>query len=153
MPPREQELDPPPPTSSRRPSRPGASETAANAFPASLPWTADPDPFARSPLQSFASDATTLDAKDDRLVSPPLALTAASRLVFWHRFDFGDLPGVDPLLGPLADNGGPTHTHALLVGSPAIDTTALGVAPPEDQRGVPRPQGPRADIGAFELGQ
>ena len=32
-----------------------------------------------------------------------------------------DLPNTDPLLGPLADNGGPTLTHALLAGSPAID--------------------------------
>ncbi|MBN1856964.1 MAG: hypothetical protein JW846_08435 [Dehalococcoidia bacterium] len=35
--------------------------------------------------------------------------------------DCGDLIGVDPLLGPLADNGGPTLTHELLPGSPAVD--------------------------------
>ncbi len=33
----------------------------------------------------------------------------------------GDLPSADPMLGPLQDNGGPTWTHALLPGSPAID--------------------------------
>ena len=36
-----------------------------------------------------------------------------------------DLSGVDPLLGPLAWNGGPTHTHALLPGSPALDSGPL----------------------------
>jgi hypothetical protein len=61
-----------------------------------------------------------------------------------------DLIGVDPLLGPLQDNGGPTWTHALLAGSPAIDAGDPAGAPSEDQRGVPRPQGPGVDIGAFE---
>ena len=60
-----------------------------------------------------------------------------------------DLSNTDPLLGPLADNGGLTQTHALLAGSPAIDTgsdTGLET----DQRGVARPQGAAFDIGAFE---
>jgi CSLREA domain-containing protein len=60
----------------------------------------------------------------------------------------GDLSGFAPLLGPLANNGGPTDTHALLAGSPALD--AGGICPPTDQRGVARPQGPACDIGAFE---
>jgi hypothetical protein len=60
----------------------------------------------------------------------------------------GDLPGVAPLLGPLANNGGPTDTHALLAGSPAIE--AGGICPPTDQRDVTRPQGAACDIGAFE---
>ncbi len=55
---------------------------------------------------------------------------------------------INPLLGGLADNGGPTLTHALLVGSPAIDAgTAIG-APTVDQRGVARDAS--VDIGAFE---
>ncbi len=66
---------------------------------------------------------------------------------------------IDPLLGPLADNGGPTMTHALLAGSPAInrgDLTALagvGGVPEFDQRGAPfgRVFNGRIDIGAFEL--
>jgi hypothetical protein len=67
----------------------------------------------------------------------------------------GDLVGssaspLDPKVGPLADNGGPTFTVALLPGSPAIEAgTGIGV-PPTDQRGVSRPQGPQTDIGAFE---
>lgn len=70
-----------------------------------------------------------------------------------------DLYGVDPLLGPLADNGGPTQTRALLAGSPAIDggdpagcVDGNGSAVTTDQRGQIRPSGPRCDIGAFELG-
>jgi hypothetical protein len=59
----------------------------------------------------------------------------------------------DPLLGPLADNGGPTQTHALLPGSPALDH---GANPDElafDQRGAgfARLSGAGVDIGAFEL--
>ncbi|MSQ09547.1 MAG: hypothetical protein EXR52_00860 [Dehalococcoidia bacterium] len=59
------------------------------------------------------------------------------------------------LLGPLADNGGPTPTHALLPGSLAIDAgdDTMGAAAPiggKDQRGVARPQGVRCDLGAFE---
>jgi hypothetical protein len=61
-----------------------------------------------------------------------------------------DLVGVDPLLGPLQDNGGPTWTHALLRGSPAIDAGDPAGAPSTDQRGLPRPQGAGFDIGAFE---
>lgn len=65
----------------------------------------------------------------------------------------GDLPDRDPLLGPLASNGGPTQTHALNAGSPAIDAADNVGCPSTDQRGVARPQGPTCDIGAFELQQ
>jgi hypothetical protein len=68
-----------------------------------------------------------------------------------------DQPNVDPLLGPLQDNGGPTETHALGAGSPAIDQ---GSCPQtvEDQRGLPRhvdaPGVENADdacdVGAYE---
>jgi TolB protein len=63
----------------------------------------------------------------------------------------------DPVLGPLADNGGPTLTHALLPGSPAIDAiAAAGCSLAIDQRGAPRPAvrtsvDTPCDIGAFEL--
>ena len=69
----------------------------------------------------------------------------------------GVLTMKDPLLGPLQFNGGPTRTHALSAGSPAIDNgnqdgcvDPLGALLGDDQRGVHRPSGSRCDIGAFE---
>jgi len=56
----------------------------------------------------------------------------------------------DPLLGNLTDNGGPTETHALLFGSPAIDAANTIAWLSTDQRGVSRPQGAAYDIGAYE---
>ncbi|QDV38203.1 choice-of-anchor Q domain-containing protein [Tautonia plasticadhaerens] len=61
-----------------------------------------------------------------------------------------DLVSVDPRLGPLADNGGPTPTRALLPGSPAIDVALPVAGVTTDQRGVPRPQSTAPDAGAFE---
>jgi len=57
----------------------------------------------------------------------------------------------DPLLGPLADNGGPTLTMALSWNSPAVDFGTSVGAPLTDQRGVTRPAGLGFDMGAFEL--
>jgi hypothetical protein len=66
-------------------------------------------------------------------------------------------------IAPLADNGGPTRTMALLPPSPAVDAIPLGILSQDgtlelcsllgstDQRGVARPQGPACDVGAFEL--
>ncbi len=60
---------------------------------------------------------------------------------------------INPLLGPLAANGGPTLTHALQLGSPAIDAgSPMGAcqgAGPTDQRGSVQPDGD-CDIGAYE---
>jgi hypothetical protein len=60
---------------------------------------------------------------------------------------------VDPLLAALADNGGPTKTHALLAGSPAINAGNNPAGLTTDQRGpgFPRVIGGQADIGAFEV--
>lgn len=59
----------------------------------------------------------------------------------------------NPRLGSLANYGGPTLTMALLSGSPAIDAIATTQAfPSTDQRGVGRPLGSGADIGAYEYG-
>jgi CSLREA domain-containing protein len=62
----------------------------------------------------------------------------------------GDITGANPALGALADNGGPTFTHALLSGSPALDKGGA-VSAITDQRGVPRSLGGTPDIGAYEL--
>jgi CSLREA domain-containing protein len=66
-----------------------------------------------------------------------------------------DFPNTDPQLGPLASNGGPTQTHALPPGSPAIDAFGTAISCPggaeEDQRGVLRPKGSACDIGAYEF--
>jgi len=77
----------------------------------------------------------------------------------------GDQINTDPVLGPLQDNGGPTFTHALLPGSPAIDKgkrdAVAALANNTDQRGFLRPVdnpaianapgGDGSDIGAFEV--
>jgi len=62
-----------------------------------------------------------------------------------------DIINVDPVLGPLQDNGGRTFTHALLVGSPALNTGGFTACELTDQRGLARPQGPGCDIGAYEF--
>jgi len=65
-----------------------------------------------------------------------------------------DIITADPMLEPLADNGGPTKTCALGEGSSAIDEGAFEEGMPTvDQRGVSRPQGSGYDIGAFEVEQ
>jgi len=71
----------------------------------------------------------------------------------------GDLVNAsNPFAGGLAANGGPAETIALSAGGPAIDagdpggcTNPLGEPVTVDERGIPRPQGPRCDIGAYEL--
>lgn len=57
---------------------------------------------------------------------------------------------VDPQLGPLADNGGPTLTALPAVSSPAVDHGACVTGIGTDQRGFPRPHGAACDIGAVE---
>jgi hypothetical protein len=64
----------------------------------------------------------------------------------------GDLSSTDPLLGPLADNGGPTLNHLPQPGSSAIDRAPLAGCPAADQRGFTRPGGAACDIGAVEVG-
>jgi hypothetical protein len=71
-------------------------------------------------------------------------------------YDPTDLVGtsdnpIDPKLGPLQDNGGPTQTMAPLLGSPAIDAGDNTDAPPTDQRGAPRIFNGTIDIGAYEV--
>jgi len=69
----------------------------------------------------------------------------------------GDLNNIDPKLGPLGNNGGPTQTEALLPGSPAIDagnpsgcTDSQGYLLKTDQRGAPRPD--KEDTSGCDMG-
>ncbi|MBI3210648.1 MAG: hypothetical protein HYZ37_17315 [Candidatus Solibacter usitatus] len=69
----------------------------------------------------------------------------------------GDLNGINPMLGSLANNGGPTQTHLPLSGSPVMNvipvascTDVSGVPITTDQRGVARPQTLACDIGSVE---
>jgi len=74
-----------------------------------------------------------------------------------HNISFTDAScpgaGSDPLLAPLADNGGPTQTRRPLGGSPAIDAvpTAGAGCTATDQRGAARPGGAGCEIGAYEI--
>jgi large repetitive protein len=69
----------------------------------------------------------------------------------------GDQNDVDPQLGPLADNGGPTLTHLPSIGSPVLDRGAATDCPATDQRGEARPVDadgdgtPVCDVGAVEV--
>ena len=69
-------------------------------------------------------------------------------------FSNNSLTNADPMLGPLASNGGLTQTMALQSGSPAIDaipSVTSGCTGSTDQRGVSRPQGAECEIGAYEV--
>jgi CSLREA domain-containing protein len=111
-----------------------------------------------------AGNESTLSDCDDVSISAGSAVSQAANLIGENTcvtaaFPAGapnangdwvgvDATPIDPFLGPLADNGGPTRTHAVLAGSLAINNgnTAL----PEDQRGALRDGTP--DIGSFEFG-
>lgn len=92
----------------------------------------------------------------------PAAITADSSLLgdvdpFFTVNGSNNISSTNPMVGALADNGGPTKTMALLDGSPAIDAgpnpVASFVGNESDQRGLPwvRVYGNSVDIGAFEV--
>ena len=88
----------------------------------------------------FDFDGATLDGSHDVIGNSTIVVPP-------------DTIGDDPLLGPLQDNGGPTFTHALLEGSPAIDAGSNPTHVVDDQRGdgFQRVIGLAPDIGAFEV--
>ena len=110
--------------------------------------------FVNGGANSFDSNGYNVAGSGNATVSPINAFNQT-----------GDQVGANPMLGPLADNGGPTMTHALLPGSPAIDAgdagaiAGVGGVPQFDQRGTPFGRlfngdgigGSTIDIGAFEL--
>jgi uncharacterized repeat protein (TIGR01451 family)/CSLREA domain-containing protein len=83
---------------------------------------------------------TTLTSLGNNLTSDATLTPAAG----------GDLSNTNPLVAALGNYGGPTQTHALLPGSPAINAGTNTGAPATDQRGIARPQQTTTDIGAFE---
>ena len=90
--------------------------------------------------EKFASGTTgNVVSGGHNLIQDDSCNPASSDLVVW-----------DALIGPLVDNGGPTLTHALLPGSPAIDAGDDTACSAVDQRGVSRPQGAHCDIGPYE---
>jgi CSLREA domain-containing protein len=124
-----------------------------------------------------ASDETGGASLDDSIVinghggncSGPLGFADNGNNLFDDTSDHGmqcgstplthDVVTASPKVGSLADNGGPTETEALQGASLAIDRANTSKCTSEtksptgsqvDQRGVPRPEGPKCDIGAFE---
>jgi hypothetical protein len=89
---------------------------------------------------------------DNNLIGDGTGMTGLQSGVHGNQVGTADHP-IDPGLGPLADNGGPTLTHALLPGSPAIDAGNNAYATDFDQRGpgFPRIVNGIIDIGAFEF--
>ena len=78
-------------------------------------------------------------------------LRQAAGLVFVNH---GIVTTADPLLGPLAENGGPTRTRLPAAGSPLVNvipTSDTALCSGTDQRGISRPQGPACDIGSVEV--
>jgi len=92
---------------------------------------------------------------DDVGGSASIVITGAGNLIGYSTLPVPSdtILGQDPLLAPLAFNGGATATHALLSGSPAIDAGNNTMSEAFDQRGsgYPRMIGSAPDIGAYEL--
>ncbi|MEE8077555.1 MAG: choice-of-anchor Q domain-containing protein, partial [Pseudomonadales bacterium] len=93
------------------------------------------------------SAPVNVDCQGGNLISNGYNLSSDATCDFTNT---GDLENTDPLVGPLQDNGGPTFTHELLVGSLAIDTGTNTGCPATDQRGVARPVNVTCDKGAYE---
>ena len=106
-----------------------------------------------SPTLGFGNDLYVWDASVLTSLGHNIVGDASASLA-----GTGDLNDADPLLGPLANNGGLTSTHEPLPGSPAIDAVPLefctdsdGNAIATDQRGYARPEGPACDAGSVEF--
>jgi hypothetical protein len=117
----------------------------------------------RNSIVSDPADGTNCgEAEDGTIISDGFNLSSDDSCGFTAG---GDRQSIEPDLGPLANNGGPTLTHALPLSSPAVDqgSAALSGSHPAlttDQRGQARPVeqatvnaagGDGSDIGAFEL--
>lgn len=106
----------------------------------------------------IASNTSDSDLAADLGADDVLSASGANNLVMSADAAItlpGDTLTADPLLLPLASNGGPTRTHALGDGSPAVETGNNAAELEFDQRGenFARVSGSAADIGAFERQQ
>lgn len=114
----------------------------SGAMSGSILWANLPDQIAQS--NTYTSDRYNLETTNS--------------IVQGGREGAGNLD-LNPKLLPLADNGGPTQTHALRRGSPAIDALDPALCPAIDQRGFTRPIDGDADgnamcdMGAYEAGE
>jgi CSLREA domain-containing protein len=119
-------------------NRAGKSLGGGVAFSSALGWTnvllANNIGGNCDPGSSFSSGGHNLDSGTTCSLSEP-----------------GDLSNVNPRLGALKNNGGPTKTRALLAGSPAMDAGDPTTCPGTDQRGFPRLTDGKCDIGAYEV--
>ena len=95
------------------------------------------------------SDVPEKENNSGTIISDGYNLSSSNDIAFLNQPT--DQNSTDPLLGPLQNNGGPTFTHALLCGSPAIDRGTNFTASATDQRGFPRTAGVATDIGAVEV--
>ena len=125
----------------------GGTLTRTEVLSTIVSANSDTDVDSGQPTNSFVSDGYNLIGDGN---------ATAAFINTGDQIIGNDSPG----LGALADNGGPTQTHALQEGSPAIDRgNSFGES--KDQRGQPRPNdfgdidnatgGDGSDIGAFEV--
>lgn len=93
------------------------------------------------------------NASSDCVISDNGVITTDANSIIQDGSCGGLARAVDPLLGPLADNGGPSLTHSLLSGSPAINTGDNATCEATDQRGESRPLSASnaCDVGALEV--
>ena len=114
-----------------------------NALPSSL-------------ISTIVAGNRSADGADDVYSTMPLPVSGSNNLVMQTVGNaqlLEETLGDDPLLLPLANNGGATRTHALSASSPAIDKGENPDQRSTDQRGTgyPRESNERADIGAYEF--
>jgi hypothetical protein len=95
-------------------------------------------------INRYANALVTINADHDLFQTAPTAGTI-------NGTNSANITGVNPLLGALQNNGGPTFTEALSAGSPAIDKGSNPAGLATDQRGFTRSVGGGTDIGAFEV--
>jgi large repetitive protein len=102
-------------------------QTAANTL--GLPgWAVTTDPAAKSPSNSWFSEAATIDVKDDRLRMPAQDLTGGSLLTFWHRYGFEN--GFDGGILEVSTDGGATWKDIVEAGGSFVTGGYSGAIDP-----------------------